>query len=639
MVKNNSNPRTSVQNGKAKAKDGRKRRNGKGPRSSSTRRAPQGTSVVRVAVSTPPSARRGQGRRRNSKPAPKLKAALDRSPLPSTSQHVVDLFLEQVSIPDKTDFVSPAIPLSLCGNLQIASSKLQSTTEIDFAVAASEFQTAATAPSISPIGTTDAIPLWARGAATRKYVPIIQCQDPSFPFCLPLVSVPKVDGTTYRTFQYKMPSEIIHMQPNGPAANSTASYTYDALFETVGEAVAAGGGAEGSYFPVEFRRRPVFANRVTSDTRNYVWADANPIQRALLRTRGNVVNTDVISGENRTLSLQIQATRISSDGSEEKVSRSFNITFVQTSLSTVIPIFCDLEVGNSGFYKLSYFFTIARSGGVPASDDSVATWQDMIVEVDEHTELGTAWYENRQWTGLADRVGAKMWPIGVSSVFSFRGNVLQNAGSINALNVSDIQCPMWYQVASRGQSELSSAVTPHCQYGGGSGGPIQKGLWAYARPGVWWKDWIPITDSRFASSSAAPTLSYWVNTNAGPTSLNVLYFFPTSAADVPSLPLRISTYTTTVYTLRTQFISPCAIRGLTPDNLATAYALLAAMPNFSENDWHSFFSTIARGASSLVETLKKGAQLISDVAPHMLHLTGHAVGVAEAIGSVAALIA
>jgi hypothetical protein len=252
--------------------------------------------------------------------------------------------------------------------------------------------------------------------------------------------------------------------------------------------------------------------------------------------------------------------RLSSDGSvsTETITHDYRYTPSQTGETVRVDFNLFTNAEQSGFYRFTLKFQIDVT--TDFTTPILVELFGAVLNTAEYTTVGSAWYENTQYTGTVDRLSSKMWPMGVSSLFSFRGNVLQNAGSISALNVSDTDRPMFYQATSTTQAALSQVVPACRQYNDGAGGSILKGLWSYASPSSWFATMIPTTDSRLVAAATAPCLSYWPATNQSPGALNVLYFSPQGQGENPTMMLRVTTTVTALMALKTQVLTPCDLR-------------------------------------------------------------------------------
>lgn len=553
----------------------------------------------------------------------------------------VDHFLKQVMLPDMADTRFAAIPMAVSTSPQIAMYKLTTSIDLDFNATLKAIQS--TVPTKRPIVLRGFVetPVWAIHTDTTS-VPIFQTHDPAFPLCMPLKSTPPVTITTPRRFAYTVDDiEIGPLQysPNEAGMMTSATQLLITSYGVVGA-------LSFSAFPPGFAERPVFANRYIADTSNYIWVDAGSVDNGAATTLGLYITTTTLSFQTvvagvQKFDVEFVAERLSSDGTFTSLSGHTSTSFTITALNVTLPaINTTLSLSNSGFYRFTAIARLYTQGGTPVAMRSTVL-SGMSISQLEYCELGTAFFKNTQFTSASGSLGFKHYPMGVGLLASFRANYVNNAGSILAVNTSDVNCPMFYEATSLGSADISSRVATSKQYRAGSGGRIQDGLWAFVSPCTWFDRMLPIADSRLASETA-PVLAYWPATANAPSGTNLIFISPnaSSSVDVESqLIMRLTVNTTGFYNIKTQFITPSVRLMLTPDQFATALALLAEVPNFSENDWHSFFNKIASVAGSVAGGIMRGVILAQQIFPKVEIAASNASGLATAVGGIASVLA
>lgn len=549
----------------------------------------------------------------------------------------VEKFLDQVMLPDVVSLTLPVVPSEILSNRNVAPLKVTTVHTVDVAQVYREVSDVQhTVPVLLQSDGTPAA-VWTTGVgSTTQGLPIVQVQDLAFPMAMPMLSQPIVGSDNGpRAYRYPLPGESFFLSTLHEGDTGSTRTRYESVFTDYGISNGL------SRFPIGFARRPIFSNRLIADPRNYFWVDSGnlPAQLAIIGCQG-IAEVQGAGGEATALTFRVifSVERLGSDGSidgEETITQRV-VPNPGPNGTATIDFNAYLNVDQSGFYRTSVAYELEFDN--PWGGNISVRVHDINVNVAEYTQIGTAFVENTQYTGTVDRLSSKIWPIGVSTLFSFRGLPLLNAGSINAVNLSDSDRPMFYQATSLGYSAASALVPASRAYNEGSGGAITKGLWSYAQPASWFSAMIPTVDSHLATAQQAPCLSYWPATNQSPGAMNYIMISPQGSTETTPLIMRWTTTTTAIMALKTQVITPCDLSPLSPDEMAAARLFLSLCPNFSENDWHGIFSTIAHGASGFVTALKSGTKTLTQAFPVVLGMMGHLQGVSGAVEMLASMM-
>jgi len=553
--------------------------------------------------------------------------------LPVQFSRKIDEYVKSIVLPDK--FMPNCVPLSIASDIaDMTTTRLQTSFTLDVKKLAEDFAATTRPPILLTSG--NSVPLWAHPDVATS-IPIVQVQDCVAPLCMPMLSLPLTTGPDmYRLWQYPALTVMTGaMYPSNFDYGVPTVYSGELSYTAMGTM-----GTAKSVFPSGFTNRPIFVSRSigtgAQQFENHIWIDACadfPTNVAVQGTITTSVNVEAgVSGE-----LRVWLTRHSSDGLHTKIDDAAKMTIDVLGTSAVN---LQTKVTNSGFYVVNYeisFFT--TTNGTIYKVDSCQF--ESTLAVLELTDLGTAFYVNRTFASAMPTNATSYWPIGNAMLISFRSPELVCGGSVFAVNTSELGLSEWYQTSSASSETISSANL-RFKYNAGQGGMLKRGLWTYCSPKTWFTRKLSVCDQRLTAygTEYGTALSYWLGGSNAPSGNNLIWLSPAlvSGDTAPTYVMQFTTYTSLVYVIRTQFISSRQLDVISSDELEQAYLLLALMTNFSENDWHSFFSKIVAAAKTVGGAIERGIGIATKAMPVVRDVAQKAVSIAGTVAEGAELL-
>jgi hypothetical protein len=400
----------------------------------------------------------------------------------------------------------------------------------------------------------------------------------------------------------------------------------------------------------EFSKRIPFRGRDNANSsRTWVWIDSakDPVAQASINLSGNAT-IEVIDyyGSPTDFVFELVCYYKGPNFSETKT-KEFVVSVPAGAPGFIYATFSPMSaaegirVQGSGFYAFEVQVSQRISGtGNPADNYYRMQVSPLELYIREYTTDYTAFVLNPNANALAG-VASSYWPLGSGMLVSFRNPPLNSGGTIYGARFTQ-ELYNFNDASHLTVTQMCSKVPASAQFHGTSGGSLLKGLWSWHCPAIWPRSVLPtrIVNSDDDSEVAA----YWVGKPESFSAIKLVKINPTAFGDSAEYLLRFHFAVAIAAVPRGQTIKGTHTKPMVPDEWAALNYTMSAVPTFSENDWHSFFSKVAssigkvgsflmRGATTTVKALGPIAQLAGSVG----RIGGEVSNLSEGVSALALL--
>lgn len=389
------------------------------------------------------------------------------------------------------------------------------------------------------------------------------------------------------------------------------------------------GGHSDTRFPSGFQVRPIFAERIRGSTpkNQWFWVDAvevNGSQQGATLNIATVINgtftgTLPVGFESLQINTTFVLVQYQDGGNIETRYGGVGNAFISPDQSFSWLRTMDLSIPTSGYYtvRMEASYNCGGEEGLPPINDFSAMGQ---LTLHEYCAGGTAFIcfsPAADLPSIADRY----WLNGTSLLVSNENPTLQVAGRIRAIDFNATHHSNWFEATMLGGSEPFSRIPTDSQWNAGAGGPLIDGMYTWAKPTVYPTNFLMTSFdyNRTPNStwpSHSPVLSYWPRDAAGFNGLSVTYISPSVSSGTTHCVLRLTLAAAISYVPTTQLIGTQPAMRLATADWEAMQDLLENVPNFSSNDWHSFYTGIANAIGKAADWIAGvGKKVAGVVAP------------------------
>lgn len=434
---------------------------------------------------------------------------------------------------------------------------------------------------------------------------------------------------------------ILAILPMYRSVLSSYPRTWQAAFDFPGGAPAGGDISQASYsfplrcrtfladdtfgtaFPADFRVRPLARPREVelNSRREYVWVDANRNTAAVYSATFLLTFTTDTDFTAASLSVTPYCNHWVDGEPDVFVAGTKLVVGTPTVIGTHTYQWSGQASGKIEFAGWKYFTMALAFTSLPLTGSVLSITCTGTMSIAEHCSVGTAFLVDSNFA-MYSGVVSRTWMGGHGILVSNRSPALTTQGSIYGVNYSKAYSS-WQAVTSVGLSTALAVVDTTDKYNGTEGGSLLNGVYTWARPMVMPRTLAPTT-AEYVSSLVDAPIGHAIDVSNGWDGNSVIFIDPsTSTSD--HVVMRLTAYTSVAGVMRARIINAASTPfSLLPDQDAELSSVLSQVPNWSENDWHSFFLRAADIAGKVASYVTRFAAVASGTASIAQGLLGAA---------------